>query len=357
MTRLRAIHFPETTLATQEIMGQALLFDTISYIIPTALATDDNPLCPTYDPAPLGDDAKRFGQLLDELKGNETAFYQGQMSTLALEYLETRPDDTVRDIINAVHGHQATTKTPEQTKAFEKLWQARLLLKLAEIMRKEQQEVHASLQRIKDAQEDMLGDLKGEEEFQDLFHALKKNLPNQMPVRVEKLIKAWGRLFTSGSETFDALHCLSPEAGEPFMEISESITGLRPQRLLRLPLPDCSSTPDKFQEKRERWHEDNATWLGELKDALHKVTTKGSEAVSLADFSQLAATWTSKMEQTDLWPQATGSLKQGPPALEFYLLGADMRTLVAKLCGLTGISHTQDFTLLAFISRRPTTCS
>lgn len=358
MTTLRAIHFPETTLTNLEIMGQSLLFDSISHITPTADTEGVATLSPTYDPAPLGNDAERFNQLLSELKGNETAFYQGQMSTLALEYIETRDDDTVRDIITAVHGKQSPKKTPAEMKAIEQIWQARLLLKLAEILRSEELEVHNSLQRIKNAQEDMLGDLKGEEEFQDLFQALHSSLPNRMPVRVEPLIKAWGQLFTQGDKPFDALHCLNPDAAEPFMEISEAMTGKRPVRLLRLPLPNCGAFPDDFPAKKEQWLVKNNQWLSELKTALYTVCQKGLGAVSLADFSQYAGKWSAQVEQTELWPSHLPAKKCGPPALEIYLLEKDMHTLVAKLCNLPQkTAQAAPNTLLAVVSSRPNTCS
>ena len=357
MTTLSAIHFPETTLTPQEIKGQSLLFNAISYIIATASTEDENPLCPPYDPAPLGDDATRFGQLLDELKGNETAFYQGQMSNLALEYLETRDEDTVRDIISAVHGEKTTKKTPEEEKEFEKIWQARLLLKLAEMMRQEEEEVQESFQRIRGAQEDMLGDLKGEEEFQDLFHTLKKSLPQPTPVRIESLIKAWGQLFCQGSETFNILHCFNANGAEPFMEVSEAITGKRPTRLVRLPLPDCSAPLDRFTSKREQWQQDNTAWLTELQTALQTVTEKGLDAVPAAEFSKLAAQWTSEIEQSNLWDVASPTKKCGAPALEIYLLGADALSLVARLCNIQTQAVSSGFTLLAYASSRPNTCN
>lgn len=359
MTTLPAIHFPETTLTTQDIMGQSLLFDSISYIIPTQVEGEQDPLCPTYDPAPLGDDATRFGQLLDELKGNETAFYQGQMSSLALEYLETRDDNTVRDIISAVHGEKSTKKTVEEEHDYEQLWRARLLLKLAEIKCQEEQEVHASLQRIKKAQEEMLGDLKGEEEFKDLFRALKTSLPGQTPVRVEALIKAWGRLFAEGDESFTALHCFTPEAAAPFIEISEAVSGALPPRLLRLPLPNCGASPDEFPAKKEQWQQENSTWLAELKSALTEVCQKGLEAVPLKTFTGLAAKWASQIDQSDLWPEHIPGAKTGPPALEIYLLGAGMQKLNAKLGNLKSPKTKTDspYSLLAFVSSRPTSCS
>lgn len=359
MTTLHAIHFPETTLTDTEIMGPSLLFDSISHITPTPEDEEGKASSLAYDPAPLGDNAKRFNQLLGELKGNETAFYQGQMSSLALEYLETRDDDTVRDIISAVHGEKTAKKTAAEMEDFKQLWQARLLLKLAEIKRQEEQEVHDSLQRIKDAQQNMLGDLKGEQEFQDLFHALNNNLPNRSSMRVEPLIKAWGRLFGEGDASFSTLHCLSPEAAEPFMEVSESLFGNRPPRLLRLPLPYCAASPQEFPAKKELFQQENHTLLNELKQTLIKVCTDGLEAVPLGQFANLAAQWTQQVEQTSLWPDHLPAEKTGPPALEIYLLGGGMYELNAQLGNLKKHTPTDAarHCLLAYVSRRPTTCS
>lgn len=359
MTTLRAIHFPETILSPQDVMAQLLLFDTISYITPTATEDEPNPLCPTYDPAPLGEDAVRFGQLLGELKGNETAFYQGQMSRLALEYLETRDDNTVREIIGSIHGQQKTSTPAEQNKDAEKLWKARLLLKLAEIKQREEQEIQQSLQRIKDAQQNMLGDLKGEDEFQDLFHSLANILPNQTPVRVESLIKSWGKLFGEGTEDFFILHCFSPEAAAPYLEVSESITGKRPVRLVRLPLPDCSVDPEEFLTKKEQWLQAGDPWLTELKTALHQVAERGLDAVPLATFTKLAGQWTSQVDRAEFWPSPAATKECGPPALELYLLGDTILPLTATLCNLKNKTDHSPMKhgLLAFVSTRPNSCS
>lgn len=359
MTTLRAIHFPETTLSTQDVMGQLLLFDTISYITPTPTEEEVDPYCLPYDAAPLGEDAERFSQLLAELKGNEAAFYQGQMSKLALEYLETRQDDTVRDIIGSIHGQKKNDAEPGQDKEYEKLWKDRLLLKLAEIKNREEQEIHHSLQRIKDAQADLLGDLQGEEEFQDLFHALANNQPSQTPVRVESLIKAWGHLFNEGEEHFSILHCFSPEAAEPYMEASEALTGKRPVRLLRLPLPHCAACPEEFARKKESWEQSNKPWLDELKTCLHHVVQNGLEAVPLATFSKLAGQWGSQVDQADLWPEQFPTKECGPPALEIYLLGDGIGPLTTTLCNLRNKKEYRGdrHALLAVVSSRPNSCT
>jgi hypothetical protein len=355
MTTLQAIHFPETILSSREITGQLLLFDTISYIIPTATEDEPDPLCPAYDPAPLGEDANRFEKLLDELKGNETAFYQGQMSTLALEYLETRDDDTVRDIIKAVHGEKTGKRSPEQQKKFEQLWQARLLLKLAEIMRREEQDVHDSLQRLKDAQKNMLGDLKGEEEFQDLFKAITNTLPKQLPVRVEALIKAWGRLFMAKPEDFTILHCYNQEAAEPFLEVSEAIAGQRPTRILQLALPECPDSTEEFLQKKEQWQKKNEKWLTELKTTLQNVSIKGLTDTDNTTLASMADQWNEQIKQTEFQLQ-----QPAPPRfLEIYLLEENLPTLLAQLCSIKNKTDRQKphYTLLAFIADNPDTCS
>ena len=342
MTTLKAIHFPETTLSSHDVMGQLLLFNTISYIIPTTTEEEPDPFCPTYDPAPLGEeDANRFNQLLEELKGNETAFYQGQMSTLALEYLETRDDDTVRDIIKAVHGEEVKKKSPEQQKEFDTLWKARLLLKLAEMMRHEEQDVYTSLQRIKDAQKDMLGDLKGEQEFHDLFNAITNTLPKQLPVRIESLIKAWGQLFMAHPEPFTILHCYTRDAAEPFMEVSESITGQRPARIIQLILPENSASPQEFFQNKKQWQEKNKIWLTTLKTALHTVTQQGLDEASLSTFTKMADQWTQHIEYTN---QAS--------TLEIYLLGDNLPSLLEKLCTIKNKTNHQEspYTLLAVVA-------
>ncbi len=365
MSSLPVYHFPETDITVNDVRRQLLFFSQIFYLTPVENEEDaPQALCTAYTPAPLGDDLERFGQLLAELKGNEAAFYQGQLSTLALEYMEHRDPQTVRDIISTLQTPGTPPATgPTTSKDREELWQARLLLKLAEILRQEEKELSEGLSMLAERQEELFEELKGEEELQDLFDALAPTPSAHFPVRVESLIKAWGRLLLAGDHQPWFVNCFSPEAAEPFFEANEHLSGQRPVRLLRLPLPHCDQNPDNYLEKRQIWFERLTDCRQQIADTLHHIAGHGLATNSLADLAQLAALWTKAYGQHDIWPEppiASSPKKcSASPHLEIYLLNQPIRQLLATLCGQPYDADSAGpwtHGLLAVLSSRSSTC-
>lgn len=364
MTSLPVYHFPETDITLDDVRRQLLFFSQIHYLTPIEnKETDPDALCAAYTPAPLGDDIERFRQLLAELKGNEAAFYQGQLSNMALEYMENRNPETVRDIISNLQtpGSMPNSNPPISVND-EKLWQARLLLKLAETLRQEENELSKGMSAMRERQAELLQDLKGEEELHDLFHSLADTPTSQFPVRIESLIKAWGQILLAGDRQPWFLNCFSPEAAEPFFEANEDLSGQRPVRLLRLPLPDCDQDPEKYLKKRELWLSELAECRTKIAALLQDIASHGLGATSLADLSQAAALWT-KLFGQNIWPQppvADSPQKCGDtPHLEIYLLNQPIITLLAKLCAINNISEPSGpwrHGLLALLSKRSSTC-
>lgn len=366
MTSLPVYHFPETDITVEHVRRQLLFFPHISYLTPIEIEeSQPNDLCTAYTPAPLGDDLGRFQQLLVELKGNAAAFYQGQLSNMDLDYMETRAPETVRDIIDNLHNPgSVSADTNKKSKNHEEIWQARLFLKLAEILRQEHNELAESFTLMQDNQAELLKELKGEEELQDLYNAVGEAQNLQFPVRVESLIKAWGQLLLTGERQPCFLNCFSPEAAEPFFEVNENITGNRPVRLLRLPLPDCDQDPEHFIDKRQIWIDQLADCLPKTMDILHDIASQGMSPTSLSDLAQMAALWSKSYEQKNPWPQSpvSISLKKSCaiPHLEIYLLHKPISELVAKLCAeeKTAPDSTGQWShgLIAVLSSRSSTC-
>ncbi|MEN8257880.1 MAG: hypothetical protein ABFS09_08470 [Thermodesulfobacteriota bacterium] len=364
MTSLPAYHFPETDISLDDVRGQLLFFSQIFYLAPVeADEAEASELCTAYTPAPLGDDLQRFKQLMAELKGNEAAFYQGQLSNMALEYMENRDPETVRDIISNLQAPGTSTSAPESAQSREELWQARLLLKLAEMLRQEHKALAEGMAMMQDRQADLLKDLKGEEELQDLFHALDDTPSPQFPVRVESLISAWGHLLLAGDHQPWFLNCFSPEAAEPFFEVNEKLSGQRPVRLLRLPLPDCDHDPENYLEKRQIWLDQLAGCRQKTAEILHDLARHGMRDSTLADLAQMAALWTAAYSQNNPWPEppVASSPKKcvATPHLEIYLLSQPISQLVAQLCALKTTSGPEgpwSHGLLAVLSCRSSTC-
>ncbi len=362
MTSLTAYHFPETNISPQDVGCQLLFFSQIFSLAP--LEDDQggqDERCPTYAPAPLGDDLQRFRQLLAELKGNGGAFYQGHLSRLALEHLEQRAPETVRDIISGLQRPGSPPAAdPSIAKTREELWQARLLLKLAEMQNKEEKELAEGLTRLEERQGELLQELKGEE-FADLLQTSNNTPRPPAALHQEPLVKAWGRLLLAGERRPWFLNCFCPEAAEPFFATNEKLSGQRPVRLLRLALPHCSHDPENYEEKRQLWLAGQNDCRQKISASLHDIAAQGLGPNSLADLTRLAALWTTSATQ-EIWtpPPATGCRqKSGAPHLEIYLLNHPIAELVASLCAR---QYTPDHSepwrhgLLAVLSSRSATC-
>ncbi|PLX47399.1 MAG: hypothetical protein C0613_14085 [Desulfobulbaceae bacterium] len=359
--QLSAYHFPETDIATADLRNQLLFFDQLIHLKAHEGDTEDqDELCPAYTPAPLAEDLPRFKQLLAELKGNEAAFYQGQLSNMALEYLENRDPDTISHIINTLQG-SATTTAPSAQR--HQLWQARLLLKLAELLCREQRELQEDLTRANQRQGDLLKELKGEAEMQDLMPSLAEVTAPHFPIHLDKLIKAWGHLMLAGDRQPWCLHCFTNEAAEALFEVNEVMSGKRPSRLLRLPLPQADVDPHHYETKRQTWRQEVAECREQLAGELQAIAAQGPTSSSLTHLSRLAALWTSAHEQHNPWSGPTGAPVPAKgcatPHLEIYLLSQPITTLLARLCGRkhTATAAPQwSHGLLALPSRRTATC-
>lgn len=363
MTSLPVYHFPETDITFNDVRGQLLFFSQIFFLAPVEdEETAPDALCQAYTPVPLGDDLQRFKHLLAEIKGNETAFYQGQISNMALEYMENRNPESVRDIINNLHDPlNPQVSTPKISKKQEDLWQARLFLKLAEILRQEEKVLAEGLASMEERQAELFQALKGED-LDDLLHSLADTARPKFPVRVESLIKAWGRLMLAGDRQPWFLNCFSQDAAEPFFEANENISGKRPVRLLRLPLPDCDQDPENYLEKRQIWQDQLTDFHQKTAEILHAIASHGLGPSSLADLAQLAALWT-KLHGQNIWPEP--AVTDGPqkscatPHLEIYLLNHSIVQLLAKLCGQKTVPESAEhvkYGLIAVLSSRSSTC-
>lgn len=360
MIQLSAYHFPETDITTADVRNQLLFFDQLIHLTAhEGDAADQDELCPAYTPAPLADDLPRFRQLLAELKGNEAAFYQGQLSSMALEYLENRDPDTISHIITTLQGSNATA-TP--TADHPQLWQARLLLKLAELLRREQCELQEDLTRANQRQGDLFKELKGEAELQDLMPSPAEITVPHFPIHHEKLITAWGHLLLAGDRQPWLLHCFTNEAAEALFEVNEAMSGKRPSRLLRLPLPQADLDPHHYAAKRQTWRQEVAECREQLACELQAMAEQGPTATSLTRLSRLAALWAAAHEQHNPWSGPTGapvSVKGCvAPHLEIYLLNQPITSLMARLCGRKKAAATCRWShgLLALPSRRSSTC-
>lgn len=360
MSDLAALHFPDTAISLPEVAQSLLFFKRLDYLLATEEEGESGyQACQPLTPAPLGDDLERFQRLLMELKGNPAEFYQGQLSNMALDYMENRDDETVMSIVNSLAGQSPQQKVSALE---EQLWQARLMLKLAEIHRQEQQELAERLGELQGREHELYQALKGEAELEEVFAQLQGHSPQPLPVRIEVLVRAWGRLLRSAQlNEYWLLSTTDETAAAPLLEVSEAISGQLPRRLLRLALPELKDLLD-YDRKRQQWQEDVASSLTDLARLLPAIAKDGLQEESLAQLSQQAAAWNVYAGKQELWPaaaEARAAKKCQPiPQLEFYLLDVALPPLLARICNeeILPPAGNYKYTIVAQISRPSGSC-
>lgn len=204
-------------------------------------------------PAPLGADRERFLRLISELRQRP-----GEHISLALAGTGGREGESQSSIISAVRRQAAGGTEAGQADG---LWQARLVLKLAETAEQQEEEVRRSLRRITRREQELfrrLRDMDGP--FCPSAEAASSS-PADDSRRMRLRLKAWQTLLafstepppttifvTADSDTFDSL--MDGNGGEA-------------QPLLILPLPAVPAACN-VAEKRERFHQEAAALISGL---------------------------------------------------------------------------------------------
>lgn len=334
MSQLTALYFPDTAITTQAVYQELLFFEKILFYQPVEVDQEANSsegldLCSGYPPVPFKEDLDRFKALLRDLKGHEGEFYSGQLSSMALEYMESRDGSEVKGLISSITKTKDTTE--QETKTYETLWQSRLLLKLAEIMAKEERDLQNELSAIAQKEELLFDVLKGDPELTKSLRP-QTSCPTPLPVRPEIILKAWGQLFLADKkETPWILATGDSEYGESFFEASEALSGQRPVRLCRTPLPYTEGLDiDSYTTKRNHFRKVGEKTLGAFARLLEETVHSGQQESTLKGWAGMAAELTRLVADSGTWSQP--SLPATQPHLEIYLCNQSLHKLLAHFC-------------------------
>ena len=157
-------------------------------------------LCQALNPAPLGDDQERFQRLVEDIR-NRKDDYAAQLSALTMAAMSSKDTESSGEkryqIISSMLGTpDAPLKNTSRSQL--DLWQARLVLAISEILKKEEEELHQELQLL-DAQEmEMFKSLQGDSgsdesdpfsEVQRITAHLTQARPREMKMRFRSWLK------------------------------------------------------------------------------------------------------------------------------------------------------------------------
>ncbi|HET97214.1 MAG TPA: hypothetical protein ENN98_00630 [Desulfurivibrio alkaliphilus] len=178
-------------------------------------------------------DLGRLHQLLGELEGRSgqdaALFVQG-----ILAQLSAGGQETASELVPPLLGWHEDRAAREEE---ETLWRALLLLKLAELQERREQELTMELQELEARRAALFRQLQGDEEKR-VSSARAMTSPAVSPNRNSaRLLRAWGQLFLRDQGGTELLVSADPEAVALLLEGYGSAAGQEPLPLGDLPLP------------------------------------------------------------------------------------------------------------------------
>jgi hypothetical protein len=270
MNQSTILFFPDTTKLPETAAGLLLMFEKISYYLPAepepAAVGESDLFCELglyqgYAPAPLGDDLDRFDRTIRELQTN-LYDYAERLKGLSVASLTAKrsPDNdetSVSSLVSAILTNQGpTTEKLSSTAARERnqLWQARIVLKLAESYDREKEEVNARLAKLSHSENRILASLAGDDtdERLDKIPTVSGEELRTKTDPLRQRIKAWSRLFLADSENnrTHAPYILSTtrlDVVEILFDAYEERCKQPPGILFSIPLPGLQGmTGDEF---------------------------------------------------------------------------------------------------------------
>ena len=253
MDTLEALYFPGTTIYSASQFPTFLLFDTIHLLRPVEAAEGKEDTadifistgrCQEHTPSPLGKNRDRFLRLVNDIRDRKDD-YAAQLGNLTLASLSARKssiDDSTRGIVASLltaHGVEAgDEEQPDET-----LWQARLVLKIAEILDIEEEEVAMQLALLDDREENLFQELQGElaveeESLLEELQQLQRRISKPSAGTVKNRLNAWTRLRQTSANPRCRLWLTHlEEAADILIEQYEKTRKEPPPILITLSLP------------------------------------------------------------------------------------------------------------------------
>lgn len=252
MKELNALYFPDTLPRREDISALLAVCDTISfYALPAAgnapspcPAPPEHGRCAGYCPVAMAaDELLRFQHLVKEIQGREEEFYHGLLSSFS-------PGNRPRDE-DSTWSLRAALRVGEKEKSAgaaeqEVVWRSMLVLQLAEMLARKEQEIARGLTAIAGQEAELLAAIRGDDKDDDEDPGLGLALPgaddglSRPAARPEQLARAWGNLYLRDAKAGLARHLLVA-TGEEMLDLladaHESLGGRAPEKLAVVSLP------------------------------------------------------------------------------------------------------------------------
>ena len=257
MNSLNTLYFPGTDIYSIRQYPVFLLFQKIHLIKPVEKDPKDSDeestdsfiksgFCQVHTPCPLGENRDRFLHLVEDIR-NRKDDYAAQLSSLILASKSgpsAMDEDSEQAIINSLFTPKDRQAESLQTKKEEKLWQARLVLAIGEILDQEEEEIARNLAMLEDDQAGLFKELHGNIEaieednpFAELSQ-LESNLSAASSGNIKKRFNGWKTLFLEGDmQECEVFLTTSQDAGDLLLESYEKKTNQPAPLIAGLELP------------------------------------------------------------------------------------------------------------------------
>ncbi|MCP4340279.1 MAG: hypothetical protein GY799_15650 [Desulfobulbaceae bacterium] len=295
MNSLKTLYFPGTDIYSIRQYPIFLLFQKIHLIKPVEEdpkgsgeeSTDTfikSGFCQVHTPCPLEENRHRFLRLVEDIK-NRKDDYAAQLSSLILASKSapsTVEADSEQSIISSIFTPKDLQANSLQVEKEEKLWQARLVLVIGEILDQEEEEIARNLAMLDDDQAGLFKELHGDVEaieednpFAELSQ-LESNLNAASSGNIKKRFNGWKTLFLEDdAREYDVFLTSSQDAGDLLLESYEKKTNLSAPLVAGLELPGLIGwSSEEASQTVVTFSENNSALLSEIHEILRDVSQK-----------------------------------------------------------------------------------
>lgn len=267
--------------------------------------------CQVDTPIPLGQDRDRFLRLVKDIETRKDD-YAAQLSSLTLAAMSNpanKEENSERAIINQLFTPNDLGEQEEEQDREAQLWQVRLVLAIAEILDREEEEIAANLAILDDETADLYKELQGDSDdleddsLRDALYQIEQKLGHSNSKTMKKRLLAWQTLFQQSSSTgIDIFLTTSRDAGDFLINGYEKKSNQPALLLSGLVLPGLLAKEGKLAHKLVTdFTSDNEALYRSLSNELQSLcsTTKIAdnwEAVQ-KNFTVFAEQWNERIEE------------------------------------------------------------
>jgi hypothetical protein len=252
MNSLNTLYFPATAIHSPRLYPIFLLFQNVHLLSPVEDGKESSDsfiksgFCQVHTPCPLGEERDRFLRLVADIKSG-TDDYAARLSSLTLAAMTGIPhqaEESERSIVRSLHGTEDLPPQVREREVLEKLWQARLVLAMGELLDQDEEEISLNLAELEDEEKVLFKELQGEddkEEQENPFAELTRlegSLRVNSAANIKKRFKAWRTLFLAGKmEECEIFLANGMDSGDILLEMYQQRTGQQAQLVASLELP------------------------------------------------------------------------------------------------------------------------